>query len=103
VSDLNSFLTAIEAEPLDDTLWRVFADWLEERGDSMADLMRSTIERQNWQEGYDRVSRKLSFRSLQLLACDSVEPLLPVFERRYPEDRAPRRLVETLRRYSGGR
>jgi uncharacterized protein (TIGR02996 family) len=97
LSDLDSFLTAIEADPADDMLWLVFADWLEERGSPISGIIRRAIERKNWYEGFGLISRTLGYRGLQLLACDAVEPLLPVLERDHPRLTAPRRLVEAVR------
>ena len=107
MSDLDSFLTAIEADPADDMLWLVFADWLEEQGSPIAGLVRRAIERENWYEGFGLISRTLTFRQLQLLACDAVEPLLSELEqdpwiRRLtrdgePRQGAPMRLIEAVR------
>jgi uncharacterized protein (TIGR02996 family) len=40
MSDEEAFLAAIKAEPTDRTLRLVYADWLEERGDSRAEYLR---------------------------------------------------------------
>jgi uncharacterized protein (TIGR02996 family) len=40
MSELHSFLLAIAEEPDDDVLRLVFADWLEERGDWLAEFLR---------------------------------------------------------------
>jgi uncharacterized protein (TIGR02996 family) len=40
VDEHHAFLEALTANPEDDTLWLVFADWLEERGDSRAAFLR---------------------------------------------------------------
>jgi uncharacterized protein (TIGR02996 family) len=38
-----AFLNALAAEPADDATWLVYADWLEERGDPRADILRSAV------------------------------------------------------------
>lgn len=35
-------------------------------------------------------------------ACDCADRVLPIFERRYPDDRRPRDCIETTRRYMRG-
>jgi uncharacterized protein (TIGR02996 family) len=109
VSDLETFLASIEADPADDLLWLVFADWLEEQGSPISGLVRRAIERENWYEGFGLISRTLPFRQLQLLACDAVEPLLSELEQepfpriqiltRHGKSRqtAPIRLIEAVR------
>ena len=98
VSDLDSFLNAIDADPTDDMLWRVFADWLEERGDPASGPIRQAVEQGDWDGCRDFLFLSLD-RPRRLLAdCDCVERVLPLFEAVYPEDPSPRRLLETLRR-----
>jgi uncharacterized protein (TIGR02996 family) len=97
VSDINSFLAAIEAEPTDDALWLVFADWLEEHGEPSASDLRDNVEKRSWRFAHWSYSYKLDARSRQLLACDCLERALPCFERCYPNDRALRRFLEFTR------
>jgi uncharacterized protein (TIGR02996 family) len=42
--ELSSFLAAIRASPEDDSVRLVFADWLEERGDSRGSMIRAALE-----------------------------------------------------------
>jgi uncharacterized protein (TIGR02996 family) len=41
--DDDSFLRALDANPSDDTLRRVYADWLEERGDDRGEFLRVAV------------------------------------------------------------
>ena len=41
-------------------------------------------------------------RTARLFACDCAERVLPLYERRYPDDTGPRHAIETARRYAGG-
>ena len=36
-------------------------------------------------------------KTLHLLACDFAESVLPIFEKKYPEDNRPRRAIEVKR------
>jgi hypothetical protein len=38
----------------------------------------------------------------RLFACDCAERVLPIFERRYPDDKRPRTCIEVSRRYAIG-
>ena len=41
-------------------------------------------------------------RLLRLAACDFAEAVLPIFEKRYPEDKRPRAAIEVARRFANG-
>ena len=41
-------------------------------------------------------------RLLRLCACDIAEHVLHIFEKKYPDDNRPRRVIETSRRYANG-
>jgi hypothetical protein len=41
-------------------------------------------------------------RTLRLFACSCAEHVLPLFEQQYPEDKRPRRAIETARRFAAG-
>jgi uncharacterized protein (TIGR02996 family) len=103
MSDQEMFLRAIESNPTDDLAWIAYADWLEERGDSLYQTLRETLEAGTWIGCREELFRKLSPQSRRLLACDCVERVLPLFEARYPADARPRQLIETLRRYATGK
>ena len=38
----------------------------------------------------------------RLMACDFAEAVLPIYERRYPDDQRPRAAIDTARRYARG-
>jgi uncharacterized protein (TIGR02996 family) len=97
VSDLESFLASLEAEPADDALWLVFADWLEERGDPLASAVREAVEVNSWYRLREDLLQQLDRRTLRLVGSELVEKILPLFERRYPDDRSPRVLLESAR------
>jgi hypothetical protein len=42
-------------------------------------------------------------RTARLFACDCAERVLPIYEKRYPDDKRPRVAVETARRYAEGK
>jgi len=42
-------------------------------------------------------------REIRLLACDFAEHTLPIFEKRYPDDRRPRKAVEVARKFAEGK
>jgi hypothetical protein len=41
-------------------------------------------------------------RTARLFACDCAERLLPIYEKKYPDDKRPRQAIETARRYAEG-
>ena len=41
-------------------------------------------------------------RSVRLFTCDCAEHVLPIFERKYPNDNRPRKAIETARLYADG-
>ena len=41
-------------------------------------------------------------RELRLFACDCAEMVLPIFEKKYPDDKRPRYAIEVARRYAEG-
>ena len=41
-------------------------------------------------------------KEIRLLACDYAERVLPIFEKRYPDDKRPRQAIETSRRFAIG-
>ena len=41
-------------------------------------------------------------RTQRLFACDCADRVLPIFERKYPDDARPRLSIETARRYAAG-
>jgi len=41
-------------------------------------------------------------RAARLFACDCAEVVLPIYERKYPKESAPRLAVETARRFANG-
>ena len=41
-------------------------------------------------------------RTARLFACDCAEHVLPLFEKKYPQDERPRRAIETARNYADG-
>ena len=41
-------------------------------------------------------------RTARLFACDCAEHVLPLFERKHPDDERPRRAIETARRFANG-
>lgn len=57
---------------------------------------------------YGRKARLLSRvetwdeRTARLFACDCTERVLPIFERRFPDDPRPRQAIATARRYADG-
>jgi len=98
VSDLDSFLNTIEANLGDDALWLVFADWLEEQGDALAPSIRTGVA--SWvacRHLRGRIFRPLGRHWKRMGACDAVERVLPLFELRYPDETAPRRLLALAR------
>jgi len=44
----------------------------------------------------------LSGKDLRLFACDCAESVLPLFERKHPDDRRPREAISVARRYAMG-
>lgn len=53
-----------------------------------------------------RLKRRLKTwteKTARLFACDCAEHVLPIFERRYPDNKCPRRAIETARRYVYGK
>jgi hypothetical protein len=42
-------------------------------------------------------------RTARLFACDCAERVLPIYEKRYPNDKRPRVAIETARRYAEGK
>jgi uncharacterized protein (TIGR02996 family) len=48
VADHTQFLDALAAQPEDDALRLVYADWLEEQGDPRAELLRLEVQRLAW-------------------------------------------------------
>jgi uncharacterized protein (TIGR02996 family) len=103
MTDHDAFLAALETNPGDDLAWLVYADWLEEQGEALADVLRKAIRTRRWELCQRRLFRALDRRRRRLLACDCLERVLPIFERRYPDDSRPRQLVETMRTYATGK
>ena len=66
----------VEHNGLNDALWALWAV-----------LPEQATER-------DRIAR--------LFACDCAEAVLPIYERKYPNDKRPRNAIETARRYAVG-
>jgi hypothetical protein len=50
-----------------------------------------------------RVVGRCSDRKLRLFACDCAERVLPLYEKKYPDDPRPRTAIETARRYANGK
>ena len=46
---------------------------------------------------------KLDPTKLRLFACDCAEQVLPIFEKDYPDDKRPRKAVETARLFAEGK
>ena len=44
-----------------------------------------------------KLAGKMNSRQLKLFACDCAEHVLPIFEKRYPGDDRPRKIIETIR------
>jgi hypothetical protein len=42
-------------------------------------------------------------KAVVLAACDCAETTLPIFEKRYPDDKRPRVAIETVRRWARGK
>ena len=42
-------------------------------------------------------------RTARIFACDCAERVLPIFEREYPNEKAPRNAIETARRFADGK
>ncbi len=101
--DQETLLRAVECDPADDQAWIAYIDWLEEQGDPISKVLRKALDTGTWSRCRSELFRKLKPRDRQLLACDSVERVLPYYEREYPADHRPRQLVETLRQYATGR
>jgi uncharacterized protein (TIGR02996 family) len=99
MTDHDAFLAALEANPADDFAWLAYADWLEEQGDALAGVLRGGIESRVWLRWHWRydLMRPFGRRRRQLLACDCVERVLPLFEGRYPDDLRPRQFIEAIR------
>jgi len=41
-------------------------------------------------------------REIRLFVCDCVERVLPLFEKKYPDDNRPRQAIETARKFANG-
>jgi uncharacterized protein (TIGR02996 family) len=67
VSEENAFLEAIAANPGDDPTRLVYADWLEERGDSRAEYLRGEVDIAGMSESNPRYAN-LEWRLRQLRA-----------------------------------
>jgi uncharacterized protein (TIGR02996 family) len=70
MTDLDGFLNAIKAEPADDGLWLVFADWLEERFDPAASEVRMVVETGGWDHYRNRPLRTLEDCQSQKVASE---------------------------------
>ena len=42
-------------------------------------------------------------KTARLFACDCAERALPIFEKKYPDDKRPRQAIETAREYANGK
>jgi uncharacterized protein (TIGR02996 family) len=103
VTDLESFLTALEAEPTDDTLWLVFADWLEERGDSTSSEVRKLVEAGGWARFRKGLLGTFPDDRAQRIGWECRSRLLPMYEALCPQDTAPRVFIETMIRGMSGK
>jgi uncharacterized protein (TIGR02996 family) len=79
VSERESFLRAIRANPDDDTLRLVFADWLDEHGEpELAEFVRVQVELEPIHEQLDNPRvQELRERETVLLACNDADWLGP--------------------------
>jgi uncharacterized protein (TIGR02996 family) len=64
------FIDAIRANPNDLTLWLVYADWLEERGDPRAEQIRNEVQSITWAKGRIRTSGLAASDPPALARCD---------------------------------
>ena len=78
----------------------IFADWLEERGDPRANLLREEcdilMEFESWNhhEGRQKLIKKLIKFQIIGLAADSAESVLLNWEVLYTEDKRPHKSIE---------
>src|SRR6185437_71209 len=69
-----AFLQAIRERPADESSWLVLADWLEERGDPRAELVRLQVAMRRRSPGPGRPDRE---ERLRALLAAGLPPLVP--------------------------
>lgn len=113
------FLDVIQNEPGDRVPRLIYADWLDESGDPRGELIRlleelrlnltqpaddqlicGSLESCFGDSEFEALVELIPPRQQRLLACECVEAVLPVFEKRRPFDKRPRDAIDLVRRYA---
>lgn len=103
------FLSDIASMPFDPAPRLLYADWLEEHGDSRAEFLRLSPDAEpkaicaaakiEWQDDVSLAIKTcgLPKNLFPLFAADCAERVLSIFEERYPTDDRPRKAIEAAR------